>query len=104
MSIRAALVLLCSLLAGCVRVPVEPIHRTELMTVRSGDQVTLAWKTEPDVRYTITYTDRIGSGARWTPLPQATGIKGDGRTREIIDRVPAGRSRYYNVVTEFAPR
>lgn len=88
------------LLAGCVSEPVAPAARADLLMARAGDDVQLEWDSQKNLLYTITYSDVMGAGAHWQPLPQATRLRGTGGRMSLTDHVVGGRARYYSIVIE----
>ena len=83
--------------AGCTTVPDpdEPEVAT-LVTARAGDDVTLQWKTEPGMVYSVVYTEKL-SGGTWDTVSGIERVEGTGGIVQFKDRVPAGVPRYYRL-------
>ena len=86
--------------AGCVSTIIEPAARTDFATARAGDTVQMQWSSQVGMLYTISYSDTMGAGARWQPLPQAMRLRGTGQPMTLSDRVPGGRPRFYDILIE----
>jgi hypothetical protein len=91
------------LLAGCatgrletVKPPVSPVMSTSY----AGGTMNITWDSEPGERYTIYYTDALrGTRPDWKPLPQATDLKGTGKTVQVTDEADRGTKRRYLLLT-----
>ena len=100
-SIRSVALLAALLgLAGCVSTIIEPAARTDFATARAGDTVQMQWSSQTGMLYTISYSDTMGAGARWQPLPQGIRLRGTGQPMTLSDRVPGGRPRFYDILME----
>lgn len=85
---RAALgiLLIISVLTGCVSTPLDPEHKPELGTsVNSDGDLTISLNTEIGYVYTILYEDP--QDRQMKPLKGAELIKGTGETIHIRKRV-----------------
>lgn len=85
------------LAAGCatspraVDYPVSPMMATSY----AAGATTITWKAQKDQTYTIYYTDAPpGKLPGWKPLPQATGLRGEGTQISVSDKAPAESRRY----------
>lgn len=81
----------CSTAPKPIEYPVSPMMATSY----SAGATTITWKALKDQTYTIYYTDAPqGKLPGWKPLPQATGLLGEGKQISISDKAPAGSRRY----------
>ncbi len=97
---RAALLAGLVWSTGCVSTIIEPAARTDFATAQAGDTVQMQWSSQTGMLYTISYSDTLGAGARWQPLPQAMRLRGTGQPMTLSDRVPGGRPRFYDILIE----
>lgn len=90
------------ILAGCATAP-KPVEfpvSPRMATAYAGGEMTFAWKTKNDQTYTIYYTDAPqGKLADWKPLPQANGLRGNGKQITISDKVNSESERRYMLLT-----
>ncbi len=85
---------------GCVTreiVEKKPRDEVTLMVGRAGEDVTIQWKSQIGRTYTVLYSERMGGGSQWKPLPGATNIAGTGDMITIRDEVPNTMQRYYRL-------
>lgn len=95
---HSAALLLMLASAGCVTVIEEPAAQAVLYSTRSGDTVTLSWKTKPGETYAVHWSDSRQSGSKWNVLPGCERIAGNGLVFEHTDRVSAVQPRYYRLI------
>ena len=89
-----------ALFAGCVTrevIEIKPREEVTLMMARSGESVTLQWRSEIGRNYTVLYSERMGGGGQWKPLPGATDVQGTGALITLTDDVPSTMQRYYRL-------
>jgi hypothetical protein len=82
-----------------------PDARRALLIAQSGDTVSLKWKTEKGLYYTLLYTDeqydeRAQGRAVWTVLPEHHRMRGTGQTMERTFQVNPLRPRRFNLRVE----
>lgn len=75
----------------------EGRRETTLFVTQAGDTVTMQWKSEPGIQYTILFAENRGSQARWQPLAGAIRIPGTGSEIQWTDTVPRGAQRFYRL-------
>ena len=92
-------VVLVMVAAGCVSQQVSKAgaKETVLIVAGAGDSVTLQWQSEPDLIYTVVYTEKLGGVSEWKVLPRAQGVRGTGQMITIQDSAPSARRRYYRL-------
>lgn len=72
--------------------------RSNLIVVRSGNEIEMSWNSQADRSYTILHSSRRdAAGNQWKPLRGYVNIRGTGRTIRATDRVPRGKKRYYRL-------
>jgi hypothetical protein len=90
------------LLGGCAATP-EPVRfpvTPRMATTYAGDEMTITWKAESNLVYTVYYTDAPHGGRpEWKPLPQANGLRGTGRPVTVSDPVGPDSTRRYLLFT-----
>jgi hypothetical protein len=88
------------LAAGCSTAPAPadfPVS-PRMASAYSDGATTITWKALPEQTYTIYYTDAPpGKLPGWKPLPQATGLRGNGQQISICDQ--AAESRRYMLLS-----
>ncbi|MCC7300250.1 MAG: hypothetical protein IT583_04150 [Verrucomicrobia bacterium] len=91
------------LLAGCATkpAPVEFPVSPKMATTFCEGETTITWKAAAGQNYTIFYTDApAGKLPGWKPLPQGTGVRGEGKQTTITDRTaPDATPRRYLLLT-----
>ena len=102
--VRTVLVAL-GLMVGSAAFGVLPSSQRALMIAQSGDMVTLQWKSERGLYYTLMYTDAQydespQGRAVWQPLPGYTRMPGTGRTETATFKTDPTRPRRYNLHVE----
>ena len=96
---RKTLILLTALmLAGCATTPtpIEFPASPMMATTYASGEMAITWKAGNNQTYTIYYTDALpGTRADWKPLPQANGLRGNGKQITISDKVNSASQRRY---------
>lgn len=88
------------LLAGCIRVPTDAEkHKivTRLITATANGQTILRWDSRKDLVYTVLVGDRL-SAMQWTPLQNASNLRGTGAPIELHVPEDPNRPRTYNLM------
>lgn len=100
--LKTVLLLTMLILAGCatapapVEFPVSPM----MATAYAGGEITITWKAESNQTYTVYYTDaQHGMRPDWKPLPQADGLRGNGKQVTISDKIGSESQRRYMLLT-----
>lgn len=104
---RRLVLLAILMLSGCATAPVPvkfPVS-PNMATTYVGNETTVTWKAELQQTYTVYYTDALpGTKPDWKPLPQATGLTGNGKQITIRDQVgPNSKRRYLLMVGDQKP-
>jgi hypothetical protein len=86
----------CATAPAPIEFPVSPM----MATAFAGGEMTIAWKGESNQTYTVYYTD-VPHGTRpdWKPLPQANGLRGEGRQITISDKIKSEDQRRYMLLS-----
>jgi len=77
----------------------KPLNETRLFVTRAGEQVTLAWDSDPDYSYSILYNHTRSAKSPWKVLPGFDMIRGTGRQLNYTDQVPLNTQRFYRLQT-----